>query len=87
MLNKRGQGLDLLKTGIIALVVVGVVGTIGGYILSQFQGQFTAGTAGAQIAGNATSTLVGVMAWLPIVGITIIGAVVLGLVLVYIANR
>lgn len=84
-MHKKGQ-LNLLKSGLLGIVVVGIIGIVGAYIMSQFGSQFTAGTAPAHVAGNATETLVTVMSWLPIVGITLIGSVVLGLILLYIAR-
>lgn len=86
-MNRRAQGMEVLKTGIIGIVIVGIVGAIGGLILQKFGEMMGAGTAGSQIVGNASTTIVNMMAWLPIVGITVVGAVVLGMVLIYIGNR
>lgn len=67
-------------SAVIALVIIGIVLTIGALVIDEFRDQTTAGT----VAYNATTdTLEGIQSasnMMPIVGIVIFGAIILGLV-------
>ena len=90
-MNKKGV-LDQLGNIVIALVAVGIVLVIGFLIMAEVQTQ-TVGTCsldtgiGCTAAHNATIETVDAVAtipgWLPIVIITIIGALLIGLVSVF----
>lgn len=78
-MNKKAQ-IGQLQPLIISLVAVGIVLAIGFLILAEVSDQITVDTEGY----NATLTTIEAMAdippWLPIIVITVIGALLIGLV-------
>jgi TRAP-type uncharacterized transport system fused permease subunit len=80
-LNRKGAlTLGQAPAAVIAMVIIGIVLTIGALIIDKFKEQTVAGT----VAANATTqTLSGIEAaakMMPIVGIVVFGAIILGLV-------
>ncbi len=95
MKAKRSQTLEGLQSVVIALAVIGVVLTVGFLVMSETKGQIQSSegvnttcqnTAGTYSSGacNGTQDTINAMqdipGWLPIIVITIIGALLIGLV-------
>ena len=86
-LKKKGV-IDQLGSLIIPLVAIGIVLTVGFLIMSEVKDQISAQTCTKAdcntTALNATNTTINAIAdipgWLPIIVITVIGAILIGLV-------
>lgn len=75
--NKRGQVADMSRA-FLALVVAGIVMSIGAYVISEISGNLS-GTA-KTVAENGTLALADGGTWLPIIAVVIAASIVLGLI-------
>ncbi len=83
--NKKGQAISQLQSLIVPLIGIGIVLVIGFLIMAETKTQLTAqGVADDSAAMNGTNDTINAMAdipgWLPIIVITVIGAILIGLV-------
>ena len=95
-MNRKGQNvIDGLASLVVPVVTVGIVLVIGFLILAEAQDQIVSidgitnesNTSQLSVGYNATSTTINALqdipTWLPIIIITVIGALLIGLVAVF----
>ena len=84
MKNKKGQAIEGLQSLVVPLIGIAIVLVIGFLIMAQAKEQIVTVAGNVSYAYNATEDVQNAMAdipgWLPIIVITVIGALLLGLV-------
>lgn len=98
MKNKNGAVLDNLSGLVVALVTVAIVLVVGFLIMSEAQGQIRdidglnssggstthpEGTIGYNATGEVQNAMADIPGWLGIIVITVIGALLIGLVSIF----
>lgn len=86
-MTKKGQNLQQAPAFITLLVVIGIVGAIGVYIITQVGSNFT-GDAAA-VVGNITETILNFFSLMPVLGTVLIAVILLGAValIAFLYNR
>lgn len=79
--------LNQLAGLVISLVVVGIVLVIGFSIMATMQGTLTVGTAAYNATTQTISGMAQIPTWIPIIVVAVIGAVILGIVYLYMGKQ
>lgn len=76
--SNKGQSLQQAPAFITLLVVVGILGAVGVYIISQVGTSFTGDAA--HVISNITSTILNFFSLMPVLGTVLVAVILLGAV-------
>ena len=86
-LNKKGYTVgDLLPLGIV-FIVVAIALSFGADIVAQIQADQTSGTVAHNVSTAGLASLQVFADWLPTIALVVVAAVIVGIIIVYLARR
>ncbi len=87
MKDKRGYAVaDLLPLGMV-FVVLAIALSISATVVTDVQDTTTSGTAAYNVAGFGLTSLTTIGEWLPTIALVVVAAVIIGVVILYLARR